>query len=177
MKEAEDKAGLKLNLGCGDKMRRGYVNVDLNCSPDVRCDLSVFPWPFEDASADEVFSEHFLEHVADYERTMLEIHRILKPGGLLHFKVPHFRSPYYPWHLHRQAFSSVTCRILCWKLPYQFGGRQLFDFVKLRYNYVFVPCALAWILTPLANMVKSAWEYFGLPIDEIECWAVRHVDE
>lgn len=177
MKEAEDKEGLKLNLGCGDKMRRGYVNVDLNCSPDVRCDLSVFPWPFEDASADEVFSEHFLEHVADYERTMLEIHRILKPGGLLHFKVPHFRSPYYPWHLHRQAFSSVTCRILCWKLPYQFGGRQLFDFVKLRYNYVFVPRALAWILTPLANVVKSAWEYFGLPIDEIECWAVRHVDE
>ena len=63
------------------------------------------------------------------------------------------------------------------KLPYQFGGRQLFDFVKLRYNYVFVSRALAWILTPLANMVKSAWEYFGLPIDEIECWAVRHVDE
>lgn len=173
MRDLESKAGTKINLGCGDKKRCGYVNVDLYGDPEVRCDLSVFPWPFADASVEEVFSEHFLEHVADYEATILEIHRILRPGGLLHFKVPHFRSPYFPWHLHRQAFSSVTCKILCWRLPYQFGGCQLFDFVKLRYNYVFTPRALAWILTPLANIARSAWEYFGLPIDEIECWVVK----
>ena len=173
MKDSESKAGTKINLGCGDKKRCGYVNVDLYGDPEVRCDLSVFPWPFADASVEEVFSEHFLEHVADYEATVLEIHRILKPGGLLHFKVPHFRSPYSPWYLHRQSFSSVTCKILCWRLPYQFGGRKLFDFVKLRYNYVFTPRALAWILTPLANIARSAWEYFGLPIDEIECWVVK----
>lgn len=44
---------MKLNLGCGDKKYDGYVNVDLHGSPDVTCDLSVFPWPFEDASAEE----------------------------------------------------------------------------------------------------------------------------
>ena len=43
---------LKLNLGCGDKKHEGFVNVDLHGDPDVRCDLSQFPWPFEDSSAD-----------------------------------------------------------------------------------------------------------------------------
>ena len=168
---------MKLNLGCGDKKYEGFVNVDLYGEPDVRCDLSQFPWPFEDDSADEIFSEHFLEHVADYEKTVFEMHRILKPGGVLHFKVPHFRSSYYPWHLHRQQFSTVTCRILCWKLPYQFGGRQLFAFRRLRLNYVFAPRILKWILTPLANLMPSQWDYFGLPIDEIELWAVKPIKE
>lgn len=174
MNTSVDKVAMRLNLGCGDKKHSGYINVDLYGNPDKRCDLGAFPWPFEDNSIDEVFSEHFLEHVADYERTMLEIYRILKPGGMLHFKVPHFRSPYYPWYLHRQAFSSITCKILCWQLPYQFGGRKLYDFMKLRFNYVFVPRILAWILSPLANIAKSVWEYFGFPIDEIECWCVKH---
>ena len=168
---------MKLNLGCGDKKYDGYVNVDLHGSPDVTCDLSVFPWPFEDASAEEIFSEHFLEHVNDYEKTIFEMHRILKPGGVLHFKVPHFRSSYYPWHLHLHGFSTVTCRLLCWKLPYQFGGKKLFDFVRLRLNYVFVPKFLKFILTPLANICPSQWDYFGLSIDEIEFWGKKTKEE
>ena len=165
---------VKLNLGCGDKKYPGCTNVDLYGDPDVRCDLSVFPWPFADNSVDEVFSEHFLEHVVDFEKTVLEMHRILKPGGLLHFKVPHFTSPYFPWFLHRQSFSTITCKILCWKLPYQFDGRQLFEFRKLRFNYVFSPRILKVLFTPLANLMPTAWEYFHLPIDEIECWIVKN---
>jgi len=167
---------LKLNIGCGDKQYKDYTNVDLYGEPDVRCDLSVFPWPFEDNSVDEVFSEHFLEHVLDFEKTVLEMYRILKPGGLLHFKVPHFKSPYFPWFLHRQPFSTVTCRLLCWKLPYQFGGRQLFDFQTIRLNYVFSPKIIKWLLTPFANLCPAVWDYFGLPIDEIECRIVKHVE-
>lgn len=167
---------LKLNLGCGDRKYIGYTNVDLHGEPDIRCDLSSYPWPFSDDSVDEIFSEHFLEHVVDFEKTIREMYRILKPGGLLHFKVPHFRSPYFPWHLHYHAFSTVTCKVLCWKLPYQFGGKQLFEFRKLRLNYVFSPRILKFALTPLANLMPSAWDYFGLPIDEIECWVVKHVE-
>ncbi len=118
---------MKYNLGCGDKMIEGFVNVDMYGTPDVMCDLSYFPWPFESESSDEVYSEHFLEHVIDYEKTVLEMYRILKPGGLLHFKVPHFRSMFFPWHLHRYAFSSGTCRLLCEQRAYQFGGKNLFE--------------------------------------------------
>ena len=36
---------MKYNLGCGDKKIDGYVNVDVCGTPDVTCDLAVFPWP------------------------------------------------------------------------------------------------------------------------------------
>ena len=162
---------MKYNLGCGDKKIDGYVNVDVCGTPDVTCDLAVFPWPIESNSADEVFSEHFLEHVTDYEKTILEMHRILKPGGVLHFKVPHFRSAAFPWHLHHYQFSSITCHLLCRKIPYQFGGRQLFEQVELKFNYLSAyGLRPFWrkILSYLANRFKTKWEYFGLPIDEIE---------
>lgn len=160
---------MKINIGCGDKKVDGFVNVDLYGEPDVRCDLFKFPWPFEDNSIDTVFSEHFLEHVDDYEKTILEIHRVLKPGGVMHFKVPHFRSMAFPWHLHKYAFSSVTCRLLCEQRVYQFGGKRLFEEISLRFNYLgMVRPLVEKILSFLANRYPSKWEYLGLPIDEIE---------
>ncbi len=38
--------------------------------------------PFEDATFDYIFSMQVLEHVNDYDATLREIRRILKPGGL-----------------------------------------------------------------------------------------------
>lgn len=164
---------MKLNLGCGDKKIGGYVNVDVCGDPDVRADLSVFPWPFESGTADEVFSEHFLEHVKDFESTIVEIHRILKPGGMLHFKVPHFRSRWFPWHVHLQSFSLVTCQLLCEQKPYVFGGRHLFKNGRGRFNYPYLRPSLRKIFSWLANRHQVGWEYFGLPLEEIEFWAEK----
>lgn len=41
------------------------------------------PLPFPDASFDGVFMNEVFEHVADESRTLEDIRRILKPGGLL----------------------------------------------------------------------------------------------
>lgn len=82
----------KLNLGCGEQKKEGYVNVDwspLN-RPDVVHDLNVLPYPFEDASFDEIEIFHVLEHLDKPFAVMKELHRILKRGGSLHVKVPHF---------------------------------------------------------------------------------------
>lgn len=159
---------MKLNLGCGDKIRAGYVNVDCCCTPDVLCDLSVFPWPWADGSVDEVLSEHFLEHVQDYEKTILEIHRILKPGGIIFFRVPHHRTPMAVWHLHKWIFSTYTPILLCSKIPYQWGGVQLFEKVLLRVNYNGVPLWFGRCLSRLANLSPHRWDWLGLPIEEIE---------
>ena len=159
---------IKLNLGCGDKKMAGYANVD-NCgAPDCWCDLAQFPWPWPDSSVDEVFSSHFLEHVTDYERTILEIHRILKPGGVIHFLVPHFRNPLTPWHLHRWSFSVYTPDRLCQAWPYQWGGRQLFIKQKVRINFSSIRRSVAWPLGLLANLWPLFWDWAGLPIDEVE---------
>ncbi|MCX6991550.1 MAG: class I SAM-dependent methyltransferase [Kiritimatiellaeota bacterium] len=56
---------------------------------DVVTDLEKTPWPWKDNSVDAVYASHTLEHLADPLAAMLEIHRILKPGGTVRIFVPH----------------------------------------------------------------------------------------
>jgi SAM-dependent methyltransferase len=89
---------LKLNLGCGDKILPGYVNVDVvearaGMRPDVICDLHDLA-PFADNSADEILSVHVVEHFWRWEvRDILrEWMRVLKPGGRMIVECPNLLS-------------------------------------------------------------------------------------
>lgn len=83
---------MKLNLGCGTDIREGYVNVDFRKTHEsvLEVDLSKFPWPFEDSSADEILMLDFLEHFpyAKTETILLECHRIIKDDGIVVIQVP-----------------------------------------------------------------------------------------
>jgi SAM-dependent methyltransferase len=57
---------------------------------DITHDLNRFPYPFADTSIDEVRAFHFIEHLDRPFDVMRELYRIIKPGGILHIKVPHF---------------------------------------------------------------------------------------
>ncbi len=85
---------MKLNLGCGDKLLDGYVNVDITAregarSPDVISDLR-FLDVFEDCSADEVLAVHVIEHFWHWEVSgvLNEWKRVLRPGGILVLECP-----------------------------------------------------------------------------------------
>lgn len=91
-------APLRLNLGCGDKILPGFVNVDIvamraGARPDVICDLHDLA-PFADASADEVMAIHVVEHFWrwDVEAVLREWIRVLKPGGRLVVECPNLAS-------------------------------------------------------------------------------------
>jgi SAM-dependent methyltransferase len=91
----------KLNLGCGKFKKEGYVNLDCyeDLDPDVVHDLNKFPYPFGDNEFDLIEADHVLEHLDDGFRAMKEMHRILKDGGTLVIKVPHFsRGFMHPAH-------------------------------------------------------------------------------
>lgn len=90
---------MRLNLGCGQDIKDGYVNVDHLDLPgvDVVHSLLRMPWPFEDGSAEEILAldvvEHLPSHTPDlYEPTIVkfveECHRILQPGGELFIRTP-----------------------------------------------------------------------------------------
>lgn len=89
---------MKLNLGCGDKILEGYVNVDVAESragkrPDVLCDLRVLA-PFEENCADEILSVHVVEHFWRWEVVgiLKEWLRVLKPGGRMVLECPNLQS-------------------------------------------------------------------------------------
>jgi SAM-dependent methyltransferase len=88
---------MKLNLGCSDDLRPGYVNVDLGRviarhrervdRATVGADLrNAWPWP--DSSIEEIRAWDIFEHLPDINHTMNESHRVLRPGGILDLFVP-----------------------------------------------------------------------------------------
>lgn len=91
----------KLNFGCGKDIRKGWVNFDLAKLPgvDVVGDFKR-RLPFKDSTFDYILASHVLEHIPHHigkEKdglicVMEELHRILKPNGMLEIKVPHYRS-------------------------------------------------------------------------------------
>ena len=84
-----------LNLGSGKTRIPGVINVDVVNIPgytDVVHDLDVTPYPFSKNSVDEIHIYHLLEHLSHPIKKIEEIYRILKPGGILHLRVPHFSS-------------------------------------------------------------------------------------
>jgi SAM-dependent methyltransferase len=88
----------RLNLGCGDKILPGYINVDVvesrrGLKPDVICDLHQLI-PFEDNSVDEILSVHVVEHFWRWEvlDVLREWVRVLKPRGVMILECPNLLS-------------------------------------------------------------------------------------
>lgn len=101
IEEAATRPGPKLNLGCGLDIRpqsEGWVNLDVAELEGVDTVHDIFhvPYPFGSESFDYILASHVIEHIpqriGDEDGLLLvvaELHRILRPGGVLHVKVPH----------------------------------------------------------------------------------------
>ena len=57
-----------------------YISVDLEM-PLARIKIDITSIPFEDNYFDAVLCVHVLEHILDDKKAMLELFRVLKPGG------------------------------------------------------------------------------------------------
>ena len=88
---------MKLNLGCGNKIYDGYVNVDKFdlYDVDIKHDLEKFPYPFKDNSVEEIKLSHVLEHIGQDPNIFIgilkEFYRICKNQALIDIAVPHPR--------------------------------------------------------------------------------------
>lgn len=83
------KKKIRLNLGCCDDYREGYVNIDRSRSfkADQYFDFEE-PWPVKAATISEIIAFHIVEHIIDLRHFMRESHRVLIKNGLMHIKAP-----------------------------------------------------------------------------------------
>ena len=79
--------GVILNLGAGKKVIPGAVPFDYP-EWDANCDRL----PYEDGTVDMIHAYHFLEHVKNIGFIMMEMQRVLKPGGHINIVVPYYTS-------------------------------------------------------------------------------------
>ena len=103
-----------LNLGAGRRPIKGAVNHDIvKHSPhiDVAHDLNVLPWPWTDNSFDRIVARAVFEHLdIDLVASLDECWRILRPGGYVYLKLPHWNSdmahadPTHRWYFSVKSF-------------------------------------------------------------------------
>jgi len=120
----------KLNIGCGNNILPGWVNLDISSLPgvDVVCDIQKLPLPFADEYFDEILCQDILEHV-EYIPILRDIYRIMKKGGVLSIRVPHFTSKHnFIDPTHKKMFSINTFDFFVKDSFQQYGRGYYFDF-------------------------------------------------
>ncbi|WP_214413887.1 BON domain-containing class I SAM-dependent methyltransferase [Sphaerisporangium fuscum] len=104
------------DLGCGDvKQHPDNLGFDKSPGPSVDVVIDLRDGvPLADASVDQVFTVHVLEHLPDFLPLLQECHRILRPGGVLHVLAPwwrHVNAVADPTHL--RLIDPQTFKHLC----------------------------------------------------------------
>jgi SAM-dependent methyltransferase len=118
------KTPVKIDIGCGVRKKEGFIGLDemAGSAADVVADLTK-GLPFKDNSVDEVWSNHFLEHLTIDEvcNLMEEIHRVCKPWAFVEIRVPHFSglTNFYEFHKTSFRYNSFA--------EFTLGGGGMFD--------------------------------------------------
>lgn len=81
---------IQLNIGCGQKHKKDFINIDINSPADVYCRVGTISLPLETSSVDYAEADNFLEHLNNEEFlfAMNDIWRVLKPGAEFWIRVP-----------------------------------------------------------------------------------------
>jgi len=160
-----------LQVGAGREERIG-VTIDVNpaVKPNVVHDLNVIPYPFADASFDAVYAFSILEHLDDVLGVMVELHRLLVPGGFVALLVPHFASySAFADPTHRAGLASQSFDYLVegTTLGREFG---FYSKVRFRKRLLHLELARGWNHFPLVCRAANRWVSL---YEEHLCFVVR----
>jgi hypothetical protein len=162
---------VKLDLGCGDKRREGFIRVDRSprVEPDVLLDLEQLPWPWPDGSVGEIVMSHVLEHLGRdpdvFFAIMQELYRVMKPGALLHITVPHPRSDNFlsaPGHV--RPILPNTMALFSRRKCLEAAGTNVEPYA-LEYDVDFEVDAAAYVLMP---SVQAALDDGHLSVEDVK---------
>lgn len=89
-----------------------YLAIDDRDGPGVDQVVNCHALPFDEGSYDWVVSTSMLEHDPMFWRSMSEMQRVLRPGGLLAVTVPGFGWPHHNDPIDLYRFSATALRLL-----------------------------------------------------------------
>lgn len=182
-----------LNLGAGKVRIPNSINVDLVNVPgytDLVHDLDETPYPFKNNSVDEIHLYHVLEHLKDPLKKIEEMHRILKVGGTLYLRVPHFSSlgaftdlthirPFayssfdcLEKHHYHHFYTNVEFRIVSKEIKYfgMYPNSGVYEKYVHR-NYC------AWYLRPLVLIINGLIKISPMTFERLWCYWVGGATE
>ena len=163
----------KLNLGCGNNLKKGWINLDYNpqYSPEVIHNLDKFPYPFKNQEFDVIYCSHILEHVEDFFKTMEELFRILKREGVLHIRVPHFSNGMgYSDLTHKRFFGWNTFE---YYIKGYYNKEFGFKIIEQRYNWLGEKrkvgnLLLSWFFNIMPKQFYERFLCWIFPVGEIQ---------
>jgi SAM-dependent methyltransferase len=147
--------GRTLDVGCGQKPYRHlfasteYIGLELDTPENRMCKQADYfydgrTFPFDSGSFDSVVCSQVLEHVFEPSAFLSEIHRVLKPGGVLLLTVP------FVWDEHEQPFDFARYST--------FGLRYVLERAGFRVDVLEKSVADGRLLFQLANaMAYKRW--------------------
>lgn len=137
---------------------------------DVIADLEK-PLPFKDNSFDIVVANQVLEHTVNFFSVMEEIHRILKPKGILKVWVPHFSSHLaYTNPDHKRFFAAYTFDHFEPNNKENYYSKARFKIKKRKLIFIHggIFSFLNYIVNPIINLRYPFFEKFINPFIRVD---------
>ena len=146
----------KLNIGCGNNIKEGYINVDIRKLDDrvIVCDVHDLPFP--DEHFDYIYAKDIIEHVGRLEinSVLKEWVRVLKKGGEIYFMT-----------LNLQTISKAY---LEGKIDAREASRMLYGGQDYEYNYHY----FCWD----EKYAREELEKVGLEVKSIKSRSVQNME-
>jgi SAM-dependent methyltransferase len=189
LEEMLGQSAIKLDLGSGGKRKAGFFAVDhlpldgVDVVANLNEPLDFLP----DNSVDYVHTRHVLEHITNFMALMAEIHRVVKPGGVIEVIVPHFSNVYgYSDPTHVRFFGLYTFHYFVApdkqpalrRVPaFYTDARFLIDSIRIDfYERGFIDRALNPLLSRLVNRSLAWQDFYERRLARLlHAWQVRYV--
>jgi SAM-dependent methyltransferase len=162
---------LKLHLGCRDRIKKGFVNVDIvPYSKEVlKIDLNKHPLPWKTNSVDYIHCEHTLVFLKDPPGFLHELYRICKPGARIKLIDTHYSLAmgYAELRRTRPGISYFMLGHKAWNIEFyhKFKVKNKFlNFTEVNLTF------LNKIINPIINLSPTLYERFFsflLPCSEV----------
>ena len=152
----------KLNLGCGHDIREGWINLDISSVEGVNVihDINSLPLPFDNNEFDFVLCQDVFEHV-EYIPLLEDLHRILKPGGIVEIRVPHFSSRYnFIEKKKKKMFSIQTFDYFTNNAPFERSYYFNFHFDKIVYRKITFSKSWVFFINFLIELIVNCSQSF-----------------